>query len=61
MGKFKVFAEEMDIWNSSHHWTSADVTTFQDKMWPKLDPYLHTQTQVKNKVSFHKSRQGQIS
>ena len=28
MGKFKVFAEEMDIWNPSHNWTSADVTTF---------------------------------
>ena len=61
MGKLKVFAEEMDFWNPSHHWTGADVTTFWDKMWSKLDPYLRTETQAKNGISFHKSRQGQLS
>ena len=44
MSKLKIFAEEMNFLRPSHHWTGADVITFWDKIWSKLDPYLHTET-----------------
>ena len=61
MGEVKHFARLEGVWLEVC-WTVPAVTRMWSAIWPRLEPYLRTQTMHKNgKISDKKSRQGQIS
>ena len=61
MGQVEHFARLDDVWIDGR-WTGPDVTRMWSTIWPRLDPFLRTNTIKKNgEISVEKSRQGQMS
>jgi len=43
-------------------WDSASITTLWSTIWPRIEPYLYTETMTAaGDVSLHKSRTGQLA
>ena len=62
MRQVEHFARMEDVWVDGRCWTGPDVTQMWSTIWPRLDPFLRTQTVCNNgEVSVEKSRQGQIA
>ena len=63
MAKIEEFGREDNVWRKASEWNGKHVTTLWSTIWPKLDPYLRTETQCNknDKASKDKSRKGQMS
>ena len=62
MSQVEHFARIDDVWIDGRRWTAPDVTRMWSTIWPRLAPFLRTQTISKNgEVAMEKSRQGQIA
>ena len=62
MARVEQFAREDDVWCDDDCWNVASVTDMWSTIWPRLDPFLRTQTRRRDEsISEAESRQGQIA